>query len=227
MVISDAVQNLLLAAAAVAAGLSLFALWSARGRAQRLDHRQGWATDHGFVHHADFAVADEAPTGFPADTFDLFCVGDGRRWSALFRASAQDTWIFDFGFYRDHTDTRGRNERRWSRYDAVLTARAHDAPKLRLTRSGLLGRLRDELGMRHYAVGDAAFDDAFHVSCHDHDFATALLTPQTRASITALDADVCFELSGRWLLVYRDHDANRSPEAMITLARQVLSESDP
>jgi hypothetical protein len=65
------------------------------------------------------------------------------------------------------------------------------------------------------------------VSCQDHDFATALLTPKTRADITALDADVCFELSGRWLLVYRDHDANRSPQEMITLARQVLSESDP
>jgi hypothetical protein len=148
--------------------------------------------------------------------FALLSKGDGRgvenvmwgMWGTLpLRA-------FDYWYYQEHRDGNGNRSRSYSRFSCAVTEVNVSAAHLTIDRESALTALADHLGLRDIEFESEEFNREFNVKCGDRKFANDLVDARMMRWLLGADADLRFEVAGRWLLAFSE---KRRPEELVSL----------
>jgi len=193
--------------AIVAAGVAYFQ------RQRNLD-RQRQLSALALAQGLDYSIDD------PFDTvsmpFSLFQKGEGRGVENVVWGFWHDLEIraFDYWYYEESTDAKGHTSRSYSRFDCVLAPVDARCPRLKIAEENVLTRIADALSFRDVEFESEEFNREFNVKCEDRKFANDLVDARMMRWLLGADADLRFEVAGRWLLAFSE---KRRPEELVSL----------
>jgi len=162
----------------------------------------------------EFSQAD------PADVlglgFSLLNKGDGRGVES-FMAGQHDgksVECFDYWYYDESTDSKGRRSRTYHRYTCGLLTFDAAVPHLALGRENFFSRIGNALGIDDIELEYEAFNREFRVRCDDQRFAFSVLDGQMMEWLLVAPDFEAIEVSGSHVLLARRRAA---PEAWPSL----------
>jgi hypothetical protein len=189
--------GIILTVALMVGGLLL--AWAAWLRAERARALPGVAAAAGLR----FSEVDLFNT--LAVPFPLFRAGDGRTiqnvmWREARGSTNTPTRVFDYSWYEEHRDRRGRERRRWEYLSCAFGQHNGAWPVITIERGAFVDRVGRLLGLPTVELESEEFNRTFAVRCADAKFATDLLSPQLMEFLLTTKGTIRFETRGRFLL---------------------------
>jgi hypothetical protein len=147
--------------------------------------------------------SSEDPYGLDSYPFELFGRGDGQGTENVLSGAWQgiDLKEFDFWYYDQSTDSKGRTSRTYHRFSCALMELPIDGAALTIAPETLFTRMADHLGFHDIDFEDEKFNREFQVKCKDKKFATDLIDARMMQWLSA-SKGWSFELTGPNLLCY-------------------------
>jgi hypothetical protein len=168
-------------------------------KAKRREAFRHFAARHGleYAAHDPFDLV-----GWP---FDLFGRGDGRGIDNLVwgRWEGEPIHAFDYWYYAESTDSKGRRHRSYKHFSCVLVEVAASFPHLEVGREGVFTRLADHLGMEDIEFESPEFNRRYNVKAANGRFAYELLDARMLQWLVSFDQGLSFEVLGNRILAYR------------------------
>jgi hypothetical protein len=166
-----------------------------------------------------FSAAD--PFGMLRLPFPLFRRGDGRGIENVIWGERQghEVWGFDYWYYEESSDSKGRRSRSTSRFNCSLTELPARAPHTSVGPESLFTRLADLVGFRDIDFESEEFNRAMQVKSQDQRFATYLIDARMMEWLLETRGWT-FELFDRYLLCVRKR---LRPEEVPTIIEAVLA----
>jgi hypothetical protein len=183
---------LFLLGAAAAVWISLYL------KAKRREAFRIFAGRHGF----QYAQGDPFDLlGWP---FDLFRRGAGRGIENMLWGNWEDQPMqaFDYWYYTESTDSKGRRSRSYRRFSCALVEVPAAFPHLVVAREGILSRLADHLGFEDIEFESPEFNRRYNVKAADRKFAYELLDARMLEWLVEFDQGLSFEILGNRVLAY-------------------------
>jgi len=168
-----------------------------RARQQRIGAVAALAQRLGFT----FSVNDtERVVDMP---FALFSKGDGRKVELVVSGthSGLPTRMFDYWYYDDSSDGRGRGSRTYHRFTCALIQIPAACPPLCLDHEDFLTRLGSHVGFHDVELEYDDFNRRFRVKCKEQKFAFTLLDGEMMQWLLDSDRFKTLELVGPWALL--------------------------
>lgn len=136
--------------------------------------------------------------------FNLFRRGDGRGIENVLWGTWRDTPMhaFDYWYYTETTDSKGRRSRSYRRYSCALVEVPASFPHLELAREGLLTRLADHIGLEDIEFESPEFNRRYNVKAKERKFAYELLDARMLRWLVDFDQGLSFEVMGNRVLAY-------------------------
>jgi hypothetical protein len=158
----------------------------------------------------------EDPFGLVAEPFALFQKGDGRGIENVIAGPYQsiDTKAFDYWYYDESTDSKGRTTRMYHRFDCAVVPIAAACSPLTIDNENVLTRLADALSFHDVEFESQDFDRAFNVKSPDKKFANDFVDARMMRWLLENGKGNAFEIMGDRLLCYR---RKLSPMEIVTL----------
>jgi hypothetical protein len=168
-------------------------------KAKRREAFRAFAVRH------DLEYSQHDPFGLLGWPFALFHRGDGRGienvvWGSL---NGQPMQAFDYWYYTESTDSKGRRSRSYRRFSCALVEVTAAFPPLELAREGLFTRLADHLGMEDIEFESPEFNRRYNVKAKNRRFAYELLDARMIEWLVSFDQGLSFEVVGNRVLAYR------------------------
>lgn len=171
-----------------------------------------WSWQQKLQRRKDFALlgarlgltySQDDPFGTVNLPFALFRKGDGRGVENVLDGELRGRRVrlFDYWYYDESTDSKGRRSRTYHRFSCALGAVAAGCPHLSVTREGVFSRLADHLGLRDLELESEEFNRRFEVRADDRRFAYALLDARMMQWLLDQDGADRFEVLGGQVLV--------------------------
>lgn len=180
---------------AVAGGVAL----SLHLKARRRNEFRHFASQFGLEY------APQDPFGLVALPFRLFTRGDGRGVENVLWGEwqGQPLRACDYWYYEERTDSEGRRQRTYRRFNCAILEVPAAFPGLSVSPEGVLSRLADALGFRDIEFESEAFNRRYQVSAGDRRFAYEILDARMLHWLLSLSGRVSFEVVGKWILAYQ------------------------
>ncbi len=158
----------------------------------------------------------EDTQGCLALPFQLLQRGDGQGTENVLSGTWQGLSLraFDFWYYEESTDSKGRTTRTTYRFSCAVTEVDAALSPLTLGRENVLTRIADSIGLADIQFELDDFNHAFTVKCQDSKFANDLIDQRMMRWLLQTDGAFAFETSARWMLVY---SKRRRPTDLIPL----------
>jgi hypothetical protein len=167
-----------------------------------------------------FAADDVDNTmGFP---FDLFTRGDGQGIENVMWGERNGVPMraFDFWYYDESTDNKGRRSRSYHRFTCAVMTIAADCPTLRIGHDGFFSRLGSALGFEDVELEYDDFNREFRVHCADQKFAFSLLDGRMMEFLLQVSSIETLEIVGPFVLVAVGKLASEDWPALVETAEQ-------
>jgi hypothetical protein len=183
----------------IIAGAIAIAAVGAYLKAKRRDAFRAFALQHGL----EYAPHD--PFGLLGWPFDLFGRGDGQGIDNIVwgRWEGEPIHAFDFWYYTESTDSKGRRSRSYRHFSCAMVEVAAAFPHLEVAREGILSRLADHLGMEDIEFESPEFNRRYNVKAKERKFAYELLDARMLKWLVDFDQGLSFEVLGNRILAYR------------------------
>lgn len=138
--------------------------------------------------------------------FALLQKGDGRGAENLITGSwsSLDLVEFDYWYYDESSDSKGRSSRTYHRFSCVMTTVDIWAAHLTAARENFLTRLADNVGLRDIEFETDEFNRAFNVKCPDRKFANDFIDQRMMSWLLQAGSQWSYEVVGGSLFVYCD-----------------------
>jgi hypothetical protein len=135
--------------------------------------------------------------------FALFAKGDGREVDLIVTGTHNGLpmRMFDFMYYENNSDGRGRRSRTYYRFTCALIQIPAGCPPLRLDHEGFLTRLGSHVGIRDVELEYDDFNQRFRVKCKEQKFAFTLLDGEMMQWLLDHDGFETVEVVGPWVLL--------------------------
>jgi hypothetical protein len=185
---------LILAAAVASAAVGVYL------KAKRREAFRAFALQHGLEYSRD------DPFGLLGWPFNLFRRGDGRGVENVLwgRWEGQPMQAFDYWYYTESTDSKGRRHRSYRRFSCALVEVAAAFPHLEMAREGVFTRLADHLGLEDIEFESPEFNRRYNVKADNRRFAYELLDGRMLEWLVNFDQGLSFEVVGNRILAYRN-----------------------
>jgi hypothetical protein len=168
----------------------------------------------------EFSVDDVNNTmGFP---FDLFTRGDGQGIENVMWGERNGVPMraFDFWYYEESTDNKGRRSRSYSRFTCAAMTIAADCPTLRIGHEGFFTRIGAALGFKDVELEYDDFNREFRVHCSDQKFAFSLLDGRMMEFLLQVSSIDALEIVGPFVLIAVGKLASEDWPALVETAEQ-------
>lgn len=136
--------------------------------------------------------------------FNLFRRGDGRGIENVLWGTWRQKPIhaFDYWYYTETTDSRGRRSRSYRRFSCALVEVPASFPHLELAREDLFSRLADHLGLEDIEFESPEFNRRYNVKAKERKFAYELIDARMLEWLVDFDQGLAFEVMGNRVLAY-------------------------
>jgi hypothetical protein len=168
----------------------------------------------------EFSVDDVDKTmGFP---FDLFTRGDGQGIENVMwgERNGVPTRAFDFWYYDESTDNKGRRSRSYHRYTCAVMTIAADCPTLQIGHEGFFTRVGSALGFKDVELEYDDFNREYRVHCDEQKFAFSLLDGRMMEFLLQVSSIEALEIVGPFVLVATGKLASEDWPALVETAEQ-------
>jgi hypothetical protein len=168
----------------------------------------------------EFSVDDVDNTiGYP---FDLFSRGDGQGIENVMwgERNGVPTRAFDFWYFDESTDSKGRRSRSYHRFTCATMTIAADCPQLRIGHEGFFSRLGSAIGFKDVELEYDDFNREYRVHCDDQKFAFSLLDGRMMEFLLQVSSIEALELVGPFVLVATSKLASDDWPALVETAEQ-------
>lgn len=167
-------------------------------KAKRREAFRLFATRHGLQY------SEQDPFNLLGWPFRLFGRGEGRGIENVLWGNWEGGPIqaFDYWYYTETTDSKGRRSRSYRRFSCVLEDVPATFPHLEIGREDLFTRLADHLGLEDIEFESPEFNRRYNVKAGNRQFAYALLDARMLEWLVAFDQGLSFEVVGNRILAY-------------------------
>jgi hypothetical protein len=168
----------------------------------------------------EFSVDDVDNTiGYP---FDLFSRGDGQGIENVMwgERNGVPTRAFDFWYFDESTDSKGRRSRSYHRFTCATMTIAADCPQLRIGHEGFFSRLGSAIGFKDVELEYDDFNREYRVHCDDQKFAFSLLDGRMMEFLLQVSSIEALEIVGPFVLVATSKLASDDWPALVETAEQ-------
>ena len=175
------------------------AYWNYRKRQERIAAFRALAAARGLTYSAEDVF------GLLPLPFALLSRGDGRGIENVLRGVVEGATIavFDYWYYEESTDAKGKRSRTTYRFDCVVTSYEARGATLTIDEENLLTRIADAVALDDLQFESEEFNRAFNVKGNDERFATAFLDARMMQWLLGSGRDHAFEAVDDTILVSR------------------------
>ena len=144
------------------------------------------------------------PYGTLAEPFALFEKGDGRGVENVLSGTWQDLDVrcFDYWYYEESTDSKGRRSRTYYRFDCVMGPVDATCSRLVIEHENLGTRLANALTFRDIQFESEDFNKAFYVKSPDAKFANDFVDERMMDWLLKNGAGFSFEVDANQMLCF-------------------------
>jgi hypothetical protein len=149
-----------------------------------------------------YSVAD--PFGVLSEPFSLFDKGDGRGVENVMWGTWQGVALkaFDYWYYDQSTDSQGRTNRTYHRFDCAIVPIDAACVRLSITHETLASRLANALSFHDIQFESEAFNKAYQVRSADKKFANDLIDARMIDWLLRNGGGYSFEVVGQEVMCY-------------------------
>jgi hypothetical protein len=157
--------------------------------------------------------------GYP---FDLFTRGDGQGIENVMwgERNGVPMCAFDFWYYEESTDNKGRRSRSYSRFTCAAMTIAADCPTLRIGHEGVFTRIGSALGFKDVELEYDEFNREYRVHCADQKFAFSLLDGRMMEFLLRVSSIDALEIVGPFVLIATGKLASQDWPVLVETAEQ-------
>lgn len=156
------------------------------------------------------------PFGTLSEPFAFFEKGDGRGVENVLSGAWQDldVRLFDYWYYDESTDSKGRTSKTYHRFDCVMIPVEAGCPRLTITHENLGTRLANALTFHDIRFESEAFNRSYYVRSSDTRFANDFVDARMMEWLLKHAEGFSFEVAGDQGLCYQ---RKLSPADMVPL----------